>query len=457
MKDKALFARLMVTENANPGSCQSLAGLLPTRFTRRPLTILYASVFCAGVLLLPLSSQAADVPVAAKTADNKTQLKTIQQDIAEKEKSVQQQKQQRSALLDQLKQQENTIAQASRSLRDTQATLTELGKDVAKLNGSIEKLQSQQSLQQNILAKQLDAAFKQGQHSGLQLILSGEESQRSERILAYFSYLNEARLKSINELKQTRSDLAAQKKTLVEKQQQQKSLLNEQQSQQQKLEQARSARKKTLISLEASLEKDQQGLAELKQNETRLRDQIAKAEREAKARAEREAKEAARVREQIKLKEQQAKKTGSSYKPSESERSLMARTGGLGRPSGQALWPVRGNVTHRFGESLQGELRWKGMVISAPEGSEVKAIADGRVLLADWLQGYGLVVVVEHGKGDMSLYGYNQSALVSVGTQVRAGQPIALVGTSGGQGEPSLYFEIRRQGQAVNPQPWLGR
>lgn len=108
------------------------------------------------------------------------------------------------------------------------------------------------------------------------------------------------------------------------------------------------------------------------------------------------------------------------------------------------------------GESLS-ELRWKGMVIGASEGTEVKAIADGRVILADWLQGYGLVVVVEHGKGDMSLYGYNQSALVSVGSQVRAGQPIALVGSSGGQGRPSLYFEIRRQGQAVNPQPWLGR
>lgn len=85
------------------------------------------------------------------------------------------------------------------------------------------------------------------------------------------------------------------------------------------------------------------------------------------------------------------------------------------------------------------------MVIAASEGTEVRAIADGRVILADWLQGYGLVVVVEHGKGDMSLYGYNQSALVSVGTRVRAGQPIALVGSSGGQGRPSLYFEIRRQ------------
>ncbi|MGE4780715.1 murein hydrolase activator EnvC [Yersinia enterocolitica] len=455
MKEKASFAISMVTEDTITGNTGHLSAL-PNKLMRRPWSALYASVFYAGVLLLPLSSHAADAP-AAKTADNKTQLKTIQQDIAEKEKSVQQQKQQRSALLDQLKQQENTIALASRSLRETQGTLTELDKDISSLTASISKLQTQQSQQQNLLSKQLDAAFKQGQHSGLQLILSGEESQRSERILAYFSYLNEARQKSIEELKQTRTDLSVEKKTLEQKKNQQKVLLDEQKAQQQKLEEARTARKKTLTSLEASLEKDQQGLAELKLNESRLRDQIAKAEREAKARAEREAKEAARVRKQVKAKEQQAKKTGSSYKPSESERSLMARTGGLGRPGGQAVWPVRGNVTHRFGEALQGELRWKGMVISAPEGSEVKAIADGRVLLADWLQGYGLVVVVEHGKGDMSLYGYNQSALVNVGAQVKAGQPIALVGTSGGQGEPSLYFEIRRQGQAVNPQPWLGR
>ncbi|MFA3762970.1 murein hydrolase activator EnvC [Yersinia sp. 2466 StPb PI] len=456
MKEKASFAKLMVTEDAITTSRDTVSRL-SGQLVRRPWSALYASVFCAGVLLLPLSGTAADAPVTAKTAQSKDQLKTIQQDIAEKEKSVQQQKQQRSSLLDQLKQQENTIAQASRSLRDTQGTLTELDQEISRLTSSIEKLESKQSQQQNILSKQLDAAFKQGQHSGLQLILSGEESQRSERILAYFSYLNEARQQSIEELKQTRTHLSAEKKTLEQKQNQQKTVLNEQKTQQQKLEQARTARKKTLTSLEASLEKDQQGLAELKLNETRLRDQIAKAEREAKARAEREAKEAARVREQIKVKEQQAKKTGSSYKPSESERSLMARTGGLGRPDGQAVWPVRGNVTHRFGEALQGELRWKGMVISAPEGSEVKAIADGRVLLADWLQGYGLVVVIEHGRGDMSLYGYNQSALVNVGAQVKAGQPIALVGTSGGQGEPSLYFEIRRQGQAVNPQPWLGR
>jgi len=230
-------------------------------------------------------------------------------------------------------------------------------------------------------------------------------------------------------------------------------LLAQQQTQQDKLQVASAARKKTLSVLESSLEKDQADLVEMRENESRLQSKIAKAEREARERAEREAREAEKVRQR----QAQAKAKGSSYQPTQSERELMARTGGLGKPGGQAVWPVRGRIEHRFGESMQGELRWKGLVVDAPEGTEVKAIADGRVLMADWLQGYGLVVVLEHGKGDMSLYGYNQSALVSVGAQVKAGQPIALVGTSGGRGTPSLYFEIRRQGQAVNPLPWLGR
>lgn len=412
---------------------------------RVSLSTLAASAFCTGALLFCFSVQAAE--------DGKSQLQSIQQDIAAKEKSVQRQKQQRSELLDQLQSQEKRIAQASRQLRDAQNNLTAINKDIASLTASINHLQQQQKQQESSLGAQLDAAFRQGQHNGLQLILSGEASQRSERILAYFGYLNDARQKTIEALKRTRSDLAQQKTSLVDKQAQQKSLLTQQQEQNLKLEGARQARKNTLTTLESSLEKDQAQLAELQRNETRLRDKLAKAEREAKARAEQEAREAEKVRKR----EAQARSKGSTYKPTENERALISRTGGLGRPAGQALWPVRGNIEHRFGEQLQGELRWKGLVIGAPEGTEVKAIADGRVLMADWLQGYGLVVVVEHGKGDMSLYGYNQSALVNVGTQVHAGQPIALVGTSGGRGTPSLYFEIRRQGQAVNPLPWLGR
>jgi septal ring factor EnvC (AmiA/AmiB activator) len=410
-------------------------------FSVRP--IFYASVLSAGVLLCPLQSH----------ADDRTQLQSIQQDIATKERAVRQQQQQRSALLAQLQAQEKAIAEASRKLRDTQNTLADLNRQIDTMNASLAKLQKQQASQERNLAAQLDASFRQGQHTGIQLILSGEESQRGQRLQAYFGYLNAARQETIAELKQTKAEVAEQKESLEAKQTEQQTLLYEQQAQQTKLESARNERKKTLSTLESSLQQDQQKLSEMRQNESRLQNQIARAAAAAKARAEKEAREA----EQVRTRQKEATSKGSTYKPTDNERSLMSRTGGLGSPRGQAFWPVRGSILHRYGEQLQGELRWKGIVIAAGEGTEVKAIADGRVILADWLQGYGLVVVVEHGKGDMSLYGYNQSALVNVGTQVRAGQAIALVGNSGGQGRPSLYFEIRRQGQAVNPQPWLGR
>ena len=102
-----------------------------------------------------------------------------------------------------------------------------------------------------------------------------------------------------------------------------------------------------------------------------------------------------------------------------------------------------------------GELKWKGIVIGAGAGSSVKAIADGRVILANWLQGYGLMVIIKHGESDLSLYGYNQSVSVREGQLVKAGQKIAEVGSSGGQSRSGLYFEIRRKGVAMNPTGWL--
>lgn len=398
-----------------------------------------AGILCAGLFLSPQFSHA---------DNNNDQLKTIRDNIARQEKSVKEQETRRTQLQTQLEQQEKTIAQSSRTLRQTQSTLNSINNDISKLSKSIQTLQTQQQKHLGYLAKQLDQAFRMGRHTGMQTIFDNEKSMRSERMLAYYSYLNQERQKNIDELKQIRTELSGQRNELQQKQAQQKTVLTQQQAEQKKFEQAKKEREKTLTSLNASLQRDQQKLKELKQNESKLRNQIAKAERDAKARADREAKEAEKLRQ----KQQQA---GSTYVPTQAERELMARTGGLGKPSNQAVWPVNGRVLHRFGELLQGELRWKGLVISAPEGSEVKAISDGRVLLADWLQGYGLMIVVEHGKTDLSLYGYNQSVLVNVGDNVRAGQPIGLVGISGGQKQPSLYFEIRRQGQAVDPTPWL--
>ncbi|HHR6080602.1 TPA: murein hydrolase activator EnvC [Providencia alcalifaciens] len=397
------------------------------------------------------------VALANQITENKGQLNDLLKSIAEKEKSVKEQQTKKSNLLQQLKEQEQSISAASRDLHLTQNQLKQLDKEISFLSSNISRLQKKKNEQEKLLAEQLDAAFRLGKHQGLSLLLKGEEGQREERILAYYGYLNQAREKNILDLEETTKELHEQKQLEQKKQAEQKTTLTRQQQEKQKLDNAQASRQKTLTVLESSLKEDQKNLAVLKQNEARLRDKIAKAEREAKARAEREAREAARIRAQVAEKERKAKQKGATYKPSESEQSLMSRTGGLGRPAGQAIWPVRGSTLHNYGDVISSELRWKGMVIAANEGTQVKAIADGRVLLADWLQGYGLVVVVEHGKGDMSLYGYNQSALVNVGQEVRAGQPIALVGSSGGQERPALYFEIRRQGKTVNPRPWLGR
>ncbi|CAG9433092.1 murein hydrolase activator EnvC [Providencia alcalifaciens] len=397
------------------------------------------------------------VALANQITENKGQLNDLLKSIAEKEKSVKEQQTKKSNLLLQLKEQEQSISAASRDLHLTQNQLKQLDKEISSLSSNISRLQKKKNEQEKLLAEQLDAAFRLGKHQGLSLLLKGEEGQREERILAYYGYLNQAREKNILDLEETTKELHEQKQLEQKKQAEQKTTLTRQQQEKQKLDNAQASRQKTLTVLESSLKEDQKNLAVLKQNEARLRDKIAKAEREAKARAEREAREAARIRAQVAEKERKAKQKGATYKPSESEQSLMSRTGGLGRPAGQAIWPVRGSTLHNYGDVISSELRWKGMVIAANEGTQVKAIADGRVLLADWLQGYGLVVVVEHGKGDMSLYGYNQSALVNVGQEVRAGQPIALVGSSGGQERPALYFEIRRQGKTVNPRPWLGK
>lgn len=417
------------------------------RFANAPLShgLLISSVVYAVMLLLLLPTKL----YAANEDESK--LQSIQQHIIEKEKSIQLQQQQRERLLNQLQSQEKAIATVSCKLRNTQHVLAAVKKEIAQLNTVISQGQKQQTEQEKLLSQQLDAAFRLGRHHSLQLLLSNDHTLRSERILAYFGYLNKARQQNIDSLQQTRSRLVTQKAALVEKQTRQQSLLSQQQSQQNQLQKTRNARQKTIKELEFLLKKNQTQLVEMHQNQSRLQENIANAEREARARIEHEKQQA----EQVRSRQQQAKKKGTVYKPTTSERELMARTGGLGSAAGQALWPIHGKTLHHFGEILYGELIWKGLVIKAPEGAEVKAIADGRVIMADWLQGYGLVVVVEHGKGDMSLYGYNQRTLVNAGTQVKAGEPIALVGNSGGQGTSSLYFEIRRQGQTVNPLFWL--
>ena len=150
-------------------------------------SVLYASALSAGVLLCAASAH----------ADDRDQLKSIQADIAAKQRAIKQQQQQRASLVAQLKAQEEAISAAARKLRETQETLNQLNKQIDEMNAALAKLERQRASQERNLSAQLDAAFRQGPHTGIQMILSGEEGQRNQRLQAYFGYLNQARQETI--------------------------------------------------------------------------------------------------------------------------------------------------------------------------------------------------------------------------------------------------------------------
>ena len=380
-------------------------------------------------------------------ADDNQQLQSLRRSIEEQEKRLAEQKKERTQLISDLKEQETEIAKLLTSIEKNSLTLKKLDSEIISLIKQIDDLKIKQQQQRNELAKQLESAFKLGKNTNFKLIFASEQSERNERLITYFRYINEARQQQINMLRETQVQLS-EKKTALKKTQSTQKILNTKQKQEQlALEKNHQNRKKTINLLESSMQKNQQKLDELKDNEAKLQARIVQAERESQKIAEEEARQAKNIEEK------QQKNT--NYTLNANERALMARVSGIGKPQHQFNWPVNGNTVHRFGEALQGELRWKGMVIDARDGTQVKAIADGRVILASWLQGYGFVVALEHGKGDMSLYGYNQRVLVEVGEKVQAQQPIAIVGSSGGQYTSGLYFEIRRDGKALDPSGWL--
>ncbi|WP_294828126.1 murein hydrolase activator EnvC [uncultured Gilliamella sp.] len=379
-------------------------------------------------------------------ADDNQRLESVRRSIEEQENRIAQQNRQRIELVKALKDQETEIANLLVSIEKNDLTLKKLSQEITELIKQIEELNLKQQQQRDVLAKQLVNVFKIGKTSSLELVFLGEKSERNERIINYYGYINRAREELINDLKNTQSQLAEKKVSLLKKKSSKKALQDRQKQEQVGLEKNHQNRKKTISSLESSMQQNQQKLAQLRENETKLQAKIAQAERESQRIAEEEARQAKDIQE---------KQKNANYTLNSDERALMARVSGIGKPQHQFNWPVNGNVKHRFGESLQGELYWKGLVIDAKEGVKVKAITDGRVLLASWLQGYGFVVALEHGKGDMSLYGYNQRVLVEVGDKIQTGQPIAIVGSSGGQNTSGLYFEIRRDGKALDPSGWL--
>lgn len=345
------------------------------------------------------------------------ELKQVQQQIKLKQQQIAQQLAKAKILQEELKQAELRIAQSAKALNTTQSELANNTDEQGKLKQQQLSLQSKLKQQQEVLAKQLRSAFMTGNYDYAKMLLNQHDAAKFERIITYYQYLNTARRELIDEFRQWGEELRQVNQQLLDKQQQLEGLQLTQKTQQNELNQRQEDRQLTLTKIQSAIESDAAKVEELQANEQNLRNALAEAERLA------------------------------ALKPTSLD--------GLGKFKGKLIPPTKGRMRRLFGDRRQGQVRWKGILIDANTGDRVVAIHDGKVLYADWLRGFGLVTVLDHGNGYMSLYGHNQALLRQAGDMVASGESIALVGQSGGQESPNLYFEIRHKGIPVNPSHWL--
>lgn len=353
----------------------------------------------------------------ASQAQQNDELEDLQQQIKRKQQQLEEQLADARALAEKLKADELQIAETAKALNTTQINLENNVQQQRQLKSQQQSLTTKRKQQQEILAKQLRSAFTAGNYDYAKMVFNQEEAGKFERVLTYYQYLNKARLEQINQFKALVNELIAVNEDLLDKQQQLESLQSTQQQQRQRLTSQQASRKSTLSKLEKSIDSDAAQIEQLQINEQALRKAIAEAQQIAAQRP-------------VELK-------------------------GLRNLQGKLIKPTQGRMRELFGKRRQGQVRWKGVLFNGNAGNPVRAVHYGKVLFADWLRGFGLVTVLDHGEGYMSLYGHNQALLKQAGDTVEAGETIALVGQSGGQSSPNLYFEIRYKGEAVNPGKWF--
>lgn len=373
---------------------------------------------CLSIMTTPLATAQVNDP-AAEAARAAQQLQSLQREIQQRRQSIERRQQRLTRSERELRQLESQVQQAAQALQETQQRILSVEAHIQALEIEQVRLQAEVEQQANRLADQIESAYRSGDHGFLKMLLNQQSPARFERMMAFYAFLNEARLEQIQKLHALEAQLIAVQTEVA--QQRQTLTQTQQQQEQQRIELANKRREQQqLVSrLEREQRSEQAQLDAMLRNEQELNDLLTALQ------------------------------------------EVMARQSfhltGLANLRGQLSWPVQGRIRYRFGEQRSGQVRWRGIVLDAQAETEVKAVADGRVLYSDWLRGYGMVIVIDHGQGDMSLYGYNQALLKNVGEPVRRGETIALVGQSGGRSEPALYFEIRREGNPVNPEPFIRR
>ena len=349
------------------------------------------------------------------------ELEQVRDKISDLKKSMDRSASDRDRLTAELQEAEVEISEKRIRLKELERERDFSARRKAELDAQLAKREAELDEESSALATQVRAAYMSGSQEKIRLLLNQRDPATIGRLMAYYGYLSEYRSENIEvvtaairDLAQLHSQVAAEEARIAE-------LAKARYGELSKLGVAQDKRKALLASLKERISGQGREVERLAAQEKDLSRLIA-----------------------------ELTSILSDY-PISSEAPFTTHKGRL-------TWPVAGTLTHDFGQPrVGGQLKWNGVVLAAPRGKEVRSVYHGRVEFADWLAGLGLLVIVNHGEGYMTLYGYNETTMKTTGDWVAPGEVIATVGDSGGQAQPGLYFEIRKGTQPINPRQWITR
>ena len=381
----------------------------------------------------------------------------------------------RKEAADALKASETAISQTSRRIVELAAELKKAQIELEGLQRQITRQQHALSVRRDELSDQLRTQYSSGL-SPWSALLSGNDPQELGRNLAYLDYVSKARADAVAALKKDIERLAQLEAQADARQKDVARLVNESTQQKEALEAQKKERATVLARIEGQMQAQRAEAARLGEDEKRLAGLISdldgqlKAAQQAAAEAERRAQEARKLELARKEQAQRAAEADKRRQAAEQAAEQAAQTGrttqadpdtaslaaGKGLPK-SVRWPIRGAVMARFGTDRPEGGIWRGILVRADAGAAVQVVGAGTVVYSNWLRGFGNLLIVDHGQEYLSVYAYNQSLLKQVGDTVRAGDTVALAGSTGGQVDSALYFEIRHRGVAVDPIAYLAR
>ena len=381
---------------------------------RAILTVL--CLLLAAWLDMPLALAAKDTEVTKKAA----QLEQVRARIKKLQAELKDVRGTRDAQQAALEKTDKAISVLTAALRDTRRRVKSAEDRLSGLEKEQQAGRRKLDEMRGLLRQEIRASYMAGRQQRVKLLLNQEEPAKIARMLAYQGYITRARTARMQEFDAVLTRLTAATQAVVEQRNALAKLLDEQQAQTDSLTSEQASQRKLLAAIDRKLGDKAVELETLQQDEQRLGKLVEKLRRAL----------------------------------------LDVPIGELDKPlkslKGKLNWPVPGRVARNYGEKLGvGNARSRGLLIATRADTDVRAIAKGRVAFADWLRGFGLLMIIEHGDGYMSLYGRNNSLYKGVGEWVERGEAIAAAGSSGGQQSTALYLELRKNGRPVDPRGWF--